>query len=109
MVLKTFVFLDEISTGTTSNDLIIGNGKFLTVEVAPVVEGEAVSVTFEGKIDSESDVYYDLAAKYGATGQYAASAVNAGLYFLDVTGVGVVHVVSTGTAGDTTVIGRLSN
>lgn len=108
MVLQNFIFLDATSTSTTSNTLINSGGKCLTLEVSPVTEDAAVAVAFQGKIDSNSDTFYDLTARYGATGNYSASATAAGIYYLDVTGIPSIQVVSTGTAGDTIVIGRLS-
>ena len=108
MTLQNFVFLDATSTSTTSNTLVNSSGKYLTLEVSPVAEGGTVAVTFEVKLIVIVMYSMTLLLVMEQLVIMAYSATASGIYYLDVNGIPSIQVVSTGTPGDTIVIGRLS-
>lgn len=103
MYLQDFLFLDDQSTVTTSNTLIV-NSKAETMKLS--VEGNStIDVTVKGKVNRDSADFYELGAIKLADFGTVASISEAGLYAVDVQGIKELQIVNGGNAGDVTVFG----
>lgn len=104
MINKTFVFLDDTSTTTTSNPLIIANNNMLTIQVEA---SSTPDVTVYGLTDVEA-VGQHMAVIDCATLKVVETITSAGNYFLPVTGISQVYVENNGTAGSVKIYGKLA-
>ena len=101
--LQNFVFLDNNSTVTTSNPLII-NSKASTLKLSVAGSG-TIDVTVKGRIDRDTATYYDMAAIKLEDFTTVAKIVAEGLYAVDVEGIKEVEIVNGGSAGSVKVLG----
>lgn len=103
MYLQDFVFLNDTSTDTTSNALVV-NSKAETLKLS--VEGASVSnLVVQGKVNRDSATFFDLAVINLSSFATAAKIENSGLYAVDVQGIKEVRVKHSGSAGGITVYG----
>ena len=109
MVVQDFVFLDSTSISLESNVLDVRyDAKQITLEVQPVVTGGTVNITVKGKVDSNSNVFTNLAVLSATSLENVASITAAGIYYIPVEGIRSCKLVSATTAGDTKAIGRIT-
>ena len=101
--LQNFVFLDENSTVTTSNPLVI-NSSAETLKLSVAGSG-TLNVTVKGKIDRDAADFYDMASVKLEDYSVVATITAEGLYAVDVQGIKEVEIVNGGNAGDVTVFG----
>lgn len=108
MILSGFLFLDENDTTGESNAFSCGAGKRLALSVEKL-ESTTIDITVKGKVDGESDTFFDLAVTDASDLSTAASISDEGIYFVKLNGIQQVMVKNDGTAGEVKVFGVLSD
>jgi hypothetical protein len=99
--LQNFVFLDA-SSSSASNTLVV-NSKASVLKLS--VSGDSVNVTVKGRIDRQSDDFYDIAVTNLSDNTVVSSIKAAGLYSVDVMGIKEVEVTNGGEVGAVNVFG----
>lgn len=106
MELQNFLFLDENDTTGESNVLNCTGARQLTLSVESE-EGATLELYVQGRVDFNSEEFFDLGAINLEDYDPVSPIVTAGVYTFILNGVGSVKVVNNGTPGDCTVFGRL--
>lgn len=103
--LADFVFLDENSTTTTSNELSVPYGADELVLQITAVGGASVDVTVQGKADKENGDWTALSVLNHTGYAMTAKATAVGIYSIAANGIKLMRVVSGGSAGSVIAFG----
>lgn len=106
MYLQNFVFLDENSSSTTSNSLVVNsNAETLKLSVITLSSGTTPSITVQGMVDRDAAQWFNLAVIKLADYSVASTITAEGIYAVDAQGVKELRVVSGTAAGSVKVMG----
>lgn len=106
MYLQNFVFLDENSTSTTSESLVVNsNAETLKLSVIALSSGVTPSITVQGMVDRVAGQWFNLAVVKLADYSVASTISAEGIYAVDAQGVKELRVTSSTAAGSVKVMG----